>query len=200
MKFLISPLTCRLLLSLFLLVTVSTPMAEDTVWSLEHLMKQLRSIGERHAKFTEVRELALLDQPIKQTGTLQFLPPDRLIRTLSPPSNTRYEIEANQLTLWQDDEQQILLLDNLPELLAFSASFRSVLGGDMETLNTYFTATLTGDANTWTLTLIPKDKDFAKKISHIEITGREVEIDRYLVVETSGDQTVTHLIPIRDDS
>ncbi|MET0042633.1 MAG: LolA-related protein, partial [Candidatus Thiodiazotropha sp. 6PLUC3] len=150
-----SNLICRLLLGLFLITLAPISVAEESDWSLEYMMKQWQSSGERHARFTEVRELALLDQPIEQRGTLVFQPPDRLIRTLAPPSDTRYEIEGNRLILWQGEKQQTLLLDNLPELLAFSASFRSVLGGDIETLNSYFTPKLSGDKKGWILTLEP---------------------------------------------
>ncbi|MES9852554.1 MAG: outer membrane lipoprotein carrier protein LolA [Candidatus Thiodiazotropha sp. L084R] len=193
-----SPLIACLLLGLFLITHGPVSGAEEPAWSLEHMMKQWQSTGERHTRFTEVRELALLEQPIQQTGTLVFQPPDRLIRTLSPPSDTRYEIEGNRLILWQGDQQQTLLLDNLPELLAFSASFRSVLGGDIETLTTFFTPKLSGDHTAWTLTLDPKQKELAAKITQIEIDGREFEIDRYRVIETNGDQIITHLTPIQE--
>jgi outer membrane lipoprotein-sorting protein len=179
---------------MFCIVPVLT--ADEPGWTLEQMMEQWQQTGERRAQFKEIRELALLEQPIEQTGTLVFQPPDRLIRTLSPPSDTRYEIEANRLILWRGNHQQTLLLDNLPELLAFSASFRSVLGGDIATLKSYFIPDLSGNKKAWTLTLKPKQSGLAAKIDHIEIDGHEFEIARYRVIETNGDQTVTHLTPL----
>jgi hypothetical protein len=198
MMFLNNAQISSLLFGLLLIIQTSISGAEEPAWSLAYMMQQWQLAGERQARFTEVRELALLDQPIEQTGTLLFQPPDRLLRTLSPPSNTRYEIKGNRLTLWRGDEQQTLLLDNLPELLAFSASFRSVLGGDIETLKTFFRPKLSGNREAWTLTLIPIEAGLAAKIARIEINGQALEIDRYRVVETNGDQIVTHLTPIRD--
>ncbi|MEW8206633.1 MAG: LolA-related protein, partial [Candidatus Thiodiazotropha taylori] len=128
-----------------------TAAAEEPRWSLDYLMQQWQASGERQARFTETRQLALLDQPIEQQGTLLFQPPDRLVRTLAPPSNAKYEIEGNRLTLWRNQQQQVVLLDNIPELLAFSASFRSVLSGDRETLERYFIPDLTGNRDAWSL-------------------------------------------------
>ncbi|MBV2090020.1 MAG: outer membrane lipoprotein carrier protein LolA [Candidatus Thiodiazotropha sp. (ex Ctena orbiculata)] len=180
-----------------LLISLSlTAAAEEPRWSLDYLMDQWQASGERQARFTETRQLALLDQPIEQQGTLLFQPPDRLVRTLAPPSTTKYEIEGNRLTLWRNQQQQVILLDNIPELLAFSASFRSVLSGDRETLERYFTPELTGSQNAWSLNLIPKQGALGSKINRIEITGTALQIERYLVIESDGDQIITQLMPI----
>ncbi|MCG7944644.1 MAG: outer membrane lipoprotein carrier protein LolA [Candidatus Thiodiazotropha taylori] len=173
-----------------------TAAAEEPRWSLDYLMQQWQASGERQAHFTETRQLALLDQPIEQQGTLLFQPPDRLVRTLAPPSNAKYEIEGNRLTLWRNQQQQVVLLDNIPELLAFSASFRSVLSGDRETLERYFTPELTGNRDTWSLNLIPKEGALGSKIKRIEISGTALQIERYLVIESNGDQIITQLMPI----
>lgn len=198
MMFLNNPQIASLLFGLMLIIQTSISVAEEPAWSLEYMMQQWQLAGERQARFTEVRELALLDQPIEQTGTLLFQPPDRLLRTLSPPSNTRYEIEGNRLTLWRGEQQQTLLLDNLPELLAFSASFRAILGGDTETLKSFFKPDLSGNRQAWILTLIPIEAKLAAKVARIEINGQALEINRYRVVETNGDQIITQLTPIRD--
>ncbi len=186
----------KALLFLMLLFIQSFPSAAvEPAWSLDYLMKQWQNSGEQQANFTEIRRLALLDQPIEQQGTLLFQPPDRLVRTLAPPSNTKYEIKGNRLTLWRNRQQQVLLLDNVPELLAFSASFRSVLSGDRETLERYFKPELTGDRDAWRLMLRPKQSALGNKISRIEITGKALQIERYLVVETNGDRIITRLTP-----
>ena len=180
-----------------LLFSLSLPaVAEEPHWSLDYLMNQWQASGERQARFTETRQLALLDQPIEQQGTLLFQPPDRLVRTLAPPSSTKYEIEGNRLTLWRNQQQQVVLLDNIPELLAFSASFRSVLSGDRETLERYFNPELTGNRDAWSLNLIPKEGALGSKIKRIEITGTALQIERYLVIESNGDQIITQLMPI----
>ncbi|MCG7923700.1 MAG: outer membrane lipoprotein carrier protein LolA [Candidatus Thiodiazotropha lotti] len=180
-----------------LLFSLSLPAAaEEPHWSLDYLMTQWQASGERQARFTETRQLALLDQPIEQQGTLLFQPPDRLVRTLAPPSSTKYEIEGNRLTLWRNQQQQVVLLDNIPELLAFSASFRSVLSGDRETLERYFNPELTGSQDAWSLNLIPREGALGNKITRIEITGTDLQIERYLVIESNGDQIITQLMPI----
>ncbi|MET0089458.1 MAG: LolA-related protein [Candidatus Thiodiazotropha sp.] len=183
-----------LLISLFSLLTLA---AEASEWNLASLMQALQNQGARQARFSETRTLAILDQPIDQTGLLIFEPPDRLVRRLDPPGNLSAEIVGNQLTLWQGNERkQTLQLDNVPELLAFSASFRAILGGDSDTLQHYFETHLEGDAKAWTLTLTPRESGLAKRIKQIKVEGRGAEIDRYTTQENSGDQTLTRLLPI----
>ncbi|MCG7965217.1 MAG: outer membrane lipoprotein carrier protein LolA [Candidatus Thiodiazotropha taylori] len=188
--------TGSLSLILLLFSLSLTAAADEPRWSLDYLMDQWQASGERQARFTETRQLALLDQPIEQQGTLLFQPPDRLVRTLAPPSNAKYEIEGNRLTLWRNQQQQVVLLDNIPELLAFSASFRSVLSGDRETLERYFSPELTGNRDAWSLNLTPKEAALGSKIKRIEITGTALQIERYLVIESNGDQIITQLMPI----
>ncbi|MEJ2619947.1 MAG: outer-membrane lipoprotein carrier protein LolA [Candidatus Thiodiazotropha sp.] len=185
-----------ILLILIVLIQSLVAQADESDWSLAYLMNHWQKHGERQVHFTEIRQLALLDQPIEQQGTLLFQPPDRLVRTLAAPSNTKYEIEGNQLTLWRNQQPQVVLLDNIPELLAFSASFRSILSGDLNTLKRYFSPELTGNPEAWSLILKPKERSLSRKIKQIEITGKALQIDRYRVVETNGDQTVTQLTPI----
>ncbi|MCU7906281.1 MAG: outer membrane lipoprotein carrier protein LolA [Candidatus Thiodiazotropha sp. (ex Epidulcina cf. delphinae)] len=199
MRFLTSPHLPALLACLSLALFSSPPSAEEDSWTLQQLMHQFRQAGERSNRFTETRQLALLDQPIEQSGTLTFVPPDHLIRELSPPSDSRYEIKGKRLTISHGDgKQQTLLLDNLPHLLAFTASLRSVLAGDLATLQTYFTTRFSGNGTHWLLALIPKQPQLAGQVARIEIAGRHRNIDRYTVFETGGDQIITRLIPVRD--
>ncbi len=184
-------------LLLISLLGLITPLTHASEWQLADLMQNLHERGARQARFSETRTLAILDQPIEQTGLLIFEPPDRLVRRLDPPSTLSAEIEGNQLTLWQGEERkQTLLLDNVPELLAFSASFRAILAGDTDTLEHYFETHLEGGERAWTLTLTPKQSGFAARIARIVIEGQGAEINRYTTLETGGDQTLTRLQPL----
>ncbi|MCU7935716.1 MAG: outer membrane lipoprotein carrier protein LolA [Candidatus Thiodiazotropha sp. (ex Dulcina madagascariensis)] len=185
-----------LLAGLWLMLFSSPPSAEAQSLTLQQLMNQLRQAGERSHRFTETRLLALLDQPIEQSGTLTFIPPDHLIRELSAPSDSRYEIKGKRLTISHGDgKQETLLLDNLPRLLAFIASLRSVLAGDLATLQSYFTIRFSASEAQWLLALIPKQPQLARQVSRIEITGQRSRIDRYTLFETGGDQIITRLTP-----
>ncbi len=178
------------------LLGLIAPLTQASDWQLANLMQAMHERGARQARFTETRTLAILDQPIEQTGLMIFEPPDRLVRRLDPPSNLSAEIEGNRLTLWQGEERkQTLLLDNVPDLLAFSASFRALLAGDTDTLEHYFETRLEGDEKAWTLTLIPRQSGLAARVVRITIEGQGAEINRYTTLETGGDQTLTRLQP-----
>src|SRR5262249_31687951 len=48
------------------------------------------------ARFLERREIALLSEPLETRGTIVFVPPDRLVRTTSEPSQTRLVIAGER--------------------------------------------------------------------------------------------------------
>ncbi|MET0065861.1 MAG: LolA-related protein [Candidatus Thiodiazotropha sp.] len=182
-----------LLVAGWLLIALPVSASE---WNLARLMQTQKEQGARQTRFIETRTLAILDQPIEQRGILRFEPPDRLIRSLDPPSDLRAEIDGNRLTLWQGQSlKQTLLLDNVPELLAFSASFRAILGGDLETLQRYFQINLEGVEQAWVMKLTPRHEGLAARIEQITIEGHSGVILRYTTLETGGDLTLTRLQP-----
>ena len=192
------PLRCCYLL-LGLLMT--DPLwADAPVWSLDKLMALFSTIEHRAAEFTEIRELALLDNSLESSGTLTFDAPDSLRKSFDPPLGLSYEINGNRLSLHKaDGSQETVLLDNAPQLIAYVASLRAVLAGDLSQLELYFDTRLNGTEAAWLLTLVPKDSKLKRQISHIEISGRQAEIEQFIIIEQGGDRTLTRLQARREN-
>ena len=186
----------RALCGLLILSLLSVPTIHAGVpaLSLERLMQQFAGIEHRQTRFSETRQLALLESNLTAEGSLSFEAPDRLSKTYDPPDGQSYEISGNRLTLRKaDGREEIVLLDNSPQLLAYVASLRAVLAGDLQRLRTYFDTRLSGSAADWRLTLSPRDPRLARQILRIEITGRQAEIVQSVVIEQGGDRIVTRL-------
>ena len=160
-------------------------------WSLAQLMQQFAAIGHRQARFTETRELALLDSSLNSAGTLTFDAPDSLNKTYDPPDGRSYIITGNRLTIrGQDGREKIVLLDNSPQLLAYVDSLRAVLAGNLKRLQSDFETRLSGNAADWLLALTPRTP---QQVQRIEITGRHTAVLQFTVIEQGGDRIVTRL-------
>jgi outer membrane lipoprotein-sorting protein len=180
-----------LLLGLFL---PPSTFAEASNWTLAQLMLHLSEIEQRDNRFTETRELSLLQHKLESQGRLTFTAPDRLSKTFDPPNNLGYTIEGNRLTIRKSDgSSETVLLDHSPHLLAYIASLRAVLAGDIPSLSVYFDTQLKGSADEWQLTLLPRDAKLSQQVSHIEISGNHAEIKAFIVYEQAGDRILTQL-------
>lgn len=189
----ISPATTLLLL-ISCLITPILAGAEPAAWSLDSLMHALSSVEQRQARFSETRELSLLQQALTSKGTLSFQRPDTLIKQYDPPNGMRYQIDANRLLMRKaGGEEMVIRLDNAPQLQAYIAALRAVLAGDMGQLQTFFELHLEGDRKAWQLTLTPKQPGLARQVMRIEIFGSAQEIEQFVVLEQAGDRTTTRL-------
>ncbi len=187
-----APLTRLLLLCLIYSIGLG---AEASSWTIEHLMRTLANVEQRQARFTEIRELSLLQQALTAEGSLSFHRPDSLIKQFDPPNGLRYEINANRLLINKSDgqEEKIIRLDNAPQLQAYVAALQAVLAGDLKRLQTYFELHLEGDPDSWQLMLLPKQPGLARQVVRIEITGAHSGIHQFVILEQGGDRIITRL-------
>lgn len=190
------------LLPSLLLVSVAVSHAEvheQGVWSLENLMLDIATIESRSNRFTESKELAILELTLTQTGELHFQSPDRLNKQILSPEASSFEIAGSELTIKSaGNPDQVMMLDDNPQLRAFAESIRAVLAGDLQTLQRHFETRLEGSSAQWMLFLQPVDKLLAMQIDRIEIRGEATELRQFIVLENGGDRTVTTLEPLRD--
>ena len=192
--------TFRTALLLLSLLATASIQAETTDWTLAQLMLQLTETDRRENRFSETRELSLLNHTLESKGTLTFTSPDRLSKQFDPPHGMGYSIEGNRLTIRKSDGSiETLLLDHSPRLLAYIASLRAVLAGDLPGLSIYFDTELKGSSADWQLTLLPRESKLSQQVSRIEITGQKVNIRQFMVVEQSGDRITTRLYDQRED-
>ncbi len=165
-------------------------------WDIPQLMQALAGVEQRQARFTETRELSLLQQALTSEGTLSFHRPDTLIKQFDPPQELRYEIDAQRLRIRRGDgSEETLRLDNAPQLLAYVAALRAVLAGDQEELQRYFALRLEGDAEAWRLQLTPREPGLARQVREVTIRGVEDDIREFTLWQQGGDRITTRLHP-----
>ncbi len=169
--------------------------AAPTAPTLDNLLRELRSVAERHATFDETREMALLNGPIVRRGTLDYVRPDQLTMRVESPYFERLSIAGGELTLERRTGVSRIALASQPQLAAWIESLRATLAGDGAALQQHFDVRIDGPLAQWRLELLPRDPALRAVVERIGIAGRGAEVVRFEVDETKGDRTRIAITP-----
>lgn len=162
---------------------------------VEKLMAAMAAVKHRVVSYKEEKQMEMLEESLHSEGRLEYIAPDKLIRSVMKPVEMRYIINSRQLIIDKGGKLQVRSLENLPLVRVFVESFRSVLAGDLDTLNKYYSITFSGDPPAWKLILQPKDKKLAVYVKKLELSGTGDDIQLYVVEDSNGDLTRMQLYP-----
>ncbi|MEA1890329.1 MAG: LolA-related protein [Pseudomonadota bacterium] len=174
-----------------LLVVMFASLPVQSAWSneLELLMQDMTAVKHRTVQYKEEKQMELLDAPLFSEGTLEYLAPDKLIRTVIKPSRVRYIIDRKQVTIEKADKSRTRNLDQLPLVKTFVGSFRAILAGDLISLQKYYEIDFSGNRDQWEISLQPKNKKLAAYVSRLKVSGAGDKIMLYIVEDSNGDLT-----------
>ena len=183
--------TARVVLVTLVLLSAPAWPAKDE-WGLTDLMRNLKAVESSRARFSERKELALLNEPLESSGTLIYRAPGRLEkRTLTPE---RESLVLDQDTLVFENAERgwkkSFGLREHPVIWAFVESIRSTLAGDLATLQRFYSVKLEGDHSHWQLALVPRESDMKAVVDEILISGGGTSISRIEIREAGGDRSV----------
>ena len=159
-------------------------------WGLDQLMNELAQTRYSHARFTEKKSIAILDQPVESSGELFYSAPDRLEkRTLKP----RYEtmlVEGGVLTIARGRKRYRLQLQDYPELAAFIDSIRGTLSGDRHALERNYRLSLNGSPAQWSLQLLPLQPKMLTVVQQIRVKGVRDQVRSIDILQADGDSAL----------
>jgi hypothetical protein len=171
------------------------PATEDA--RIDALMARLGAMPGVYARFTEEKTIGLLAKPLVNHGTLHYMPPGRLLRTIDEPFRSQVLLLEDAIWLHEGGASERIDLGAHPAARSFVGSFRSLLAGDREALAQHFELSLqTGDGDAWTLELRPRTKDMARIVTKMRVSGRGELVDRLVIEEASGDVSDTRFFDI----
>jgi outer membrane lipoprotein-sorting protein len=132
----------------------------------------------------------MLEKPLESSGTLRFTAPDTLeMHTLKPKAEVML-VQGNMLTI---DHEDIHLQDH-PELLAFIDSIRGTLTGNRLMLEQFFSLSLNGSADSWSLTMLPKQRSVADVIQQIVVNGSDASVTSIEIIKTNRDRSLITIL------
>lgn len=204
----LGPMPKRGLLALWLLVMFvtapaqalqsgSAPVAEAGAWTLETLMAELAQQPNGEARYTEIKTLASLKQPLVTKGVLRYRYPDSLEKSAQEPRAERHVIHGDSMEIYRDGKlKRQVALAGYPALQNFVSSFIATVGGDLEALRKFYDLTLEGTRASWTLQLVPTDAELRRAIKHITVRGEGRVIQSFETVQPNDDHSLMLISPL----
>lgn len=180
----------RFLAALALLCLSSMAHAFD----LKQLSDQLARPEVIHGQFTQEKHLRALPQPLTSQGTFVLAKNHGLLWLLKTPLQQDYRITAKGIA--RRDPGGWQMLPGKSAGAEQNRLFLAVLQGDSSGLQRDFELSLSGDAQNWTLTLVPRSLLLQQVFNRINITGGEL-VHSIELLETQGDST---LLRMRDST
>ncbi len=160
-------------------------------WGLDQLAADLARTPPGAMRFTELKYLAALKQPLKLDGRVSYTPPDTLEKVVTAPQPERFVLRGGALELQRGDGPlRKLDLAQYPMLQTFVGAFTATLAGDLSSLRRHYDLTLGGHRHAWTLNLVPKDKALAARVKVIRVAGAVDRIQQFEAVQANGDRSI----------
>jgi Outer membrane lipoprotein carrier protein LolA-like len=184
-----------LLASVLLIATaLAGPAARAASAAIDALLAKLARPAPASTPFIEAHVSPLLTRPLIVTGTLEYLGPDALARTVLAPYHERTEVRGDDVSVQRAGESpRHFSLQRVPEMRSLLASFAALLSGDHAGLERQFTLDLHGDAHDWTLGLTPSDARVREHVRSILVSGRGDAPRCLTTFEANNSTTVTLL-------
>ena len=181
----------RLASALLLTAASLLPPALAAEWGIDQLAAELARTPPGALRFTELKYLKALKQPLKLDGQVSYTPPDTLEKIVTAPQPERFVLRGGALELQRGQgAPRKLDLAQYPLLEAFVGAFTATLSGDLASLRKHYDLKLGGHRHAWTLDLTPKDKSLAARVKAIRVAGAVDRIQQFETVQANGDRSI----------
>jgi hypothetical protein len=169
-------------------VALAVAMASD--WQLADLMHTLSQNQPQQATFVEKRYLSVLNQPLESSGELTFIPPNRLEKRTLKPKPESLIVDGDVLIVEQSNRRHLRVnLRERPDISAFVESIRATLAGDQPALEKVYSIELSGTADKWRLSLVPRRQEMVRIVSRIQIAGSQGDLATIEFDFADGDRS-----------
>lgn len=164
-------------------------------FDLQQLSEQLAKPAVIHGNFVQEKHLRALPQPLTSKGNFVLAKDHGLLWLLKTPLQQDYRITPQGIARRDGDTWQ--LLPGKSAGAEQNRLFLAVLQGDSSGLQRDFELTLNGDAQHWTLTLVPRSLLLKQVFKQINIDGGDL-VQRIELLEAQGDSTVLRMLDSTD--
>ena len=184
--------------TLFTALAVAMPAtaAPEPAFDLAQLTAQLARVKAGEATFIEKRRIEMLDRTLESSGRLSFRAPDTFVRETLKPRHEKLAVFGNVLTMSLGERSRTVQLDSAPEAAVIIEAVRGTLTGNRESLERLFVADVAGDAERWTLDLVPRDMRLRGQVASVRLSGRESVVREVQVTLADGDRSTMTIEPV----
>jgi len=164
--------------------------AQEQPWDFARLMAQLAQVQTSRARYSEVKRFAVLQKPLRLSGTLLYTRPGRLEMRQALPFEEVIRVDGDWLTVEREGKTRRIALQNAPLAATLVESLRATLAGDGAELERLYKARVEGTQRRWTLLLVPREVEVAGIVKSIVIAGSGPRLVRIEILEPGGDGSV----------
>jgi hypothetical protein len=161
-----------------------------SAFDLQQLSDQLARPEVIHGNFIQEKHLRALPQPLTSKGTFVLAKNHGLLWLLRTPLQQDYRISAKGIA--RRDVSGWQMLPSKSAGAEQNRLFLAVLQGDSSGLQRDFELSMSGDAQNWKLTLLPRSLLLKQVFNQINITGGEL-VSTIELLETQGDSTLLRM-------
>jgi hypothetical protein len=169
--------------------------AAAAAFDLAQLTTLLGRVKSGEATFVEKRRVEMLDRTLESSGRLAFRSPDSFTRETLKPRHEKLDVDGNVLTVSIGDRSRTLQLDSSPEVAVIIEAIRGTLTGNRDALERFFATTVSGDAASWTLDLVPHDLRLRGQVASVRVLGHESAVREVQVLLADGDRSTMTIEP-----
>ena len=165
-------------------------------FTLVQLMQTLAQVKAGEATFVERRTVQMLERTLESSGRLSFEAPDTFVRETLKPRRESVKVVGNNVTMSQGTRSRTLSLDAAPEAAVIFEAIRGTLTGNRELIEKHFKAVVSGNAERWSLELVPREVLLRELVLSIRMSGARALVREVLVVMADGDRSVMTIEPV----
>jgi hypothetical protein len=182
-----------------LVLALASPVGAEEAFELDALLARMASTRGVSAQFRELREVALLVEPLESRGALYFVPPDRMARFTIEPAPAALLVEGESLRFRAGAGEPEMDLSSSPIARAFVDNFMAVFAGDRARLEGLYRAELRGALEGWELALTPRSPTLARFLEVVLLRGDASGMREMEIRDADGDRTLTQLESVDHD-
>jgi outer membrane lipoprotein-sorting protein len=163
--------------------------------ALAQVMQLLSAVKASTVRFTEIRRLAVLSEPLELSGRLSYLRGGPIEKEVESPYRERITIEGDTMVVASParGESRSYALGGNPAASAFVEGLRATLGGDLAALERHYRVSFSGSVGRWRLELAPRSEEMARYVESIEFRGSGADVGSIRVDETGGNSSLMTL-------
>lgn len=173
-------------------LTDPAPAVAAQAVTVDELLAGFAKMPGLYAEFRQESYFGLLAEPLVDTGTIHYAD-GKLARRTQSPTPSVVIMDDKGIEYGDGRTVERIDLEGKPAVKQFVDAFTRIFAGDRKGLDAIYRVEFTpGEGRSWTLTLVPKVEPMSQIIAKVIVSGSELEIATMRVVETGGDETVTH--------
>ncbi len=147
-------------------------------------------------EFKEYKTSGLLAHTLELEGQLIYRAPAYLEKHIHKPYDERQIIDGDQVILEHAGEpRRTLSLTSVPEMKIVVDSLRATLAGDAAALRANYRVQKLAQADGWHLRLTPRDAAVEESVREIHISGNDIGIREFRIVQTAGGESRVVIAP-----